>query len=61
MSEEFIEDPPHLPPLPRSASNPKPKGILKNTPQVPGVGGQLAQNTLLHTLQSNSSQQFAMG
>ncbi|KAH7923665.1 hypothetical protein BV22DRAFT_1130485 [Leucogyrophana mollusca] len=29
-SVEIIEDPPHLPPLPRSASNPKPKGILKN-------------------------------
>ncbi|KAF9006667.1 hypothetical protein BDQ17DRAFT_1540448 [Cyathus striatus] len=26
------EDRPHLPPLPRSASQPKPKGILKNTP-----------------------------
>jgi len=30
MSTEIIQDPPHLPPLPRSASNPKPKGILKN-------------------------------
>ncbi|KAJ7682298.1 hypothetical protein DFH06DRAFT_1075939 [Mycena polygramma] len=39
MSEQVIADPPHLPPLPRSASNPKPKGILKNTPQVPGPPG----------------------
>jgi len=30
MSTEIIHDRPHLPPLPRSASNPKPKGILKN-------------------------------
>ncbi|KAH7909745.1 hypothetical protein BJ138DRAFT_1114726 [Hygrophoropsis aurantiaca] len=29
-SIEIIQDPPQLPPLPRSASNPKPKGILKN-------------------------------
>ncbi|KAF8214051.1 hypothetical protein K438DRAFT_1915207 [Mycena galopus ATCC 62051] len=36
---EVIEDPPQLPPLPRSASNPKPKGILKNTPQAPGATG----------------------
>ena len=27
---EIIDDPPHFSPLPRSASNPKPKGILKN-------------------------------
>ncbi|KAK7470295.1 hypothetical protein VKT23_001726 [Stygiomarasmius scandens] len=38
MSTEIIQDPPHLPPLPRSASNPKPKGILKNAPQAPGSG-----------------------
>ncbi|KAJ6561510.1 hypothetical protein DFH09DRAFT_1279268 [Mycena vulgaris] len=43
MSTELIEDPTHLPPLPRSASNPKPKGILKNTPQVPGSGGHSLQ------------------
>lgn len=30
MSTEIIQDMPQLPPLPRSASNPKPKGILKN-------------------------------
>jgi len=30
MSVEIIPDPPHLQPLPPSASNPKPKGILKN-------------------------------
>jgi len=36
-SIEIIEDPSHLPPLPRSASNPKPKGILKTAaPQTPG-------------------------
>ncbi|KAK0499634.1 hypothetical protein EDD18DRAFT_1152018 [Armillaria luteobubalina] len=37
MSAEIIEDPPHLAPLPRSASNPKPKGILKNAPPQPGA------------------------
>ncbi|KAG6850198.1 hypothetical protein H0H93_016627, partial [Arthromyces matolae] len=31
------EDRPTLPPLPRSASLPKPKGILKNAPPVPGT------------------------
>jgi protein phosphatase inhibitor 2 len=30
MSTQIIQDPPRLPPLPRSASNAKPKGILKN-------------------------------
>jgi len=30
MSTEIIHDPSHLSPLPRSASHPKPKGILKN-------------------------------
>jgi protein phosphatase inhibitor 2 len=30
MSTEIIQDRPNLPPLPRSASHPKPKGILKN-------------------------------
>jgi len=39
MSTEVIEDPPHLLPLRRSASNPKPKGILKNTPQGTGPTG----------------------
>ncbi|KAG7447597.1 uncharacterized protein BT62DRAFT_930612 [Guyanagaster necrorhizus] len=37
MSAEIIEDPPHLAPLPRSASNPKPKGILKNAQPLPGA------------------------
>ncbi|KAJ7872072.1 hypothetical protein B0H13DRAFT_2236308 [Mycena leptocephala] len=49
---------PHLPPLPRSASNPKPKGILKNTPQVPGVGGHSLQwdeeNLALTEIQKDS-------
>jgi len=37
MSTEIINDPAQLPRLPRSASNPKPKGILKNAaPQQPG-------------------------
>ncbi|KAJ3932450.1 MAG: hypothetical protein NXY57DRAFT_1002939 [Lentinula lateritia] len=40
MSTEIIQDPPHLPPLPRSASNPKPKGILKNAVLPPGAGQQ---------------------
>jgi len=31
MSTEIIQDRPHLPTLPRSASNSKPKGILKNS------------------------------
>jgi protein phosphatase inhibitor 2 len=48
MSTEVIEDPPQLPPMRRSASNPKPKGILKNTPQVPGTSGQLAPRELFH-------------
>ncbi|KAJ7771138.1 hypothetical protein DFH07DRAFT_804998 [Mycena maculata] len=58
MSTEVIEDPPHLPPLPRSASNPKPKGILKNTPQVPGTGGHSLQwdeeNLALTEIQKDS-------
>ncbi|KAJ7126452.1 hypothetical protein C8R43DRAFT_958186 [Mycena crocata] len=64
MSTEVIEDPSHLPPLPRSASNPKPKGILKNTPQVPGgAGGQLAatpmhRSSTLTLLSSHSSLQW---
>ncbi|KAG6815660.1 hypothetical protein H0H87_012571 [Tephrocybe sp. NHM501043] len=37
-SVEVIEDRPILHPLPRSASNPKPKGILKNAPPQPGTG-----------------------
>jgi len=38
---EIIRDPSQLPRLPRSASNPKPKGILKNvTPQQPGSQSQ---------------------
>ncbi|TDL29669.1 hypothetical protein BD410DRAFT_780145 [Rickenella mellea] len=36
-SEEFIPERP-VHPLPRSASNPKPKGILKNAPPTPGSG-----------------------
>ncbi|KAL0950202.1 hypothetical protein HGRIS_010194 [Hohenbuehelia grisea] len=37
-SNDVHHDPehPHPPPLPRSASNPKPKGILKNAPQQSG-------------------------
>lgn len=38
---EIIQDPPHLSPLPRSASQPKPKGILKNA--VPQSAGQQQQ------------------
>ncbi|GLB34145.1 putative protein phosphatase inhibitor 2 (IPP-2) [Lyophyllum shimeji] len=34
---DAIEDRPTPPPLPRSASNPKPKGILKNAPPQPGT------------------------
>ncbi|KAH7887365.1 hypothetical protein F5I97DRAFT_1935524 [Phlebopus sp. FC_14] len=34
-SVEIIDDPPRLQPLPRSASNPKPKGILKNAAPQP--------------------------
>ena len=33
-----VEDVPHR--LPRSGSLPKPKGILKNTPQTPGTQSQ---------------------
>ncbi|CAK5275295.1 unnamed protein product [Mycena citricolor] len=40
MATEIIEDPPHLPPIPRSSSYAKPKGILKNTPQPPASTGQ---------------------
>ncbi|KAG6841861.1 hypothetical protein C0991_006269 [Blastosporella zonata] len=36
-SVEVIHDRPFFSPLPRSASNPKPKGILKNAPQQPGT------------------------
>ncbi|KAJ7223944.1 hypothetical protein C8J57DRAFT_1391036 [Mycena rebaudengoi] len=58
MSAEVIQDPPHLPPLPRSASNPKPKGILKNTPQTPGGGGHSLQwdeeNLALTEIQKDS-------
>jgi len=32
-----VQDRPVPPPLPRSGSLPKPKGILKNTPQTPGT------------------------
>ncbi|KAJ7228208.1 hypothetical protein GGX14DRAFT_554311 [Mycena pura] len=39
MSTQIIPDPPTLNRLPRSASNPKPKGILKNAPQTPGTPG----------------------
>ncbi|KAJ7887486.1 hypothetical protein B0H14DRAFT_2695013 [Mycena olivaceomarginata] len=58
MSAAIIEDPPQLPPLPRSASNPKPKGILKNTPQAPGSGGHSLQwdeeNLALTEIQKDS-------
>ncbi|KAG6891303.1 hypothetical protein C0992_009184 [Termitomyces sp. T32_za158] len=37
ISSDDFEDRPALPPLPRSASNPKPKGILKNAPPQPGT------------------------
>ncbi|KIK67693.1 hypothetical protein GYMLUDRAFT_36424 [Collybiopsis luxurians FD-317 M1] len=40
MSTEIIPDQPHVPPLPRSASNPKPKGILKNAAPPPGAAQQ---------------------
>ncbi|KAF8638560.1 hypothetical protein AX17_002103 [Amanita inopinata Kibby_2008] len=36
-SVEESEHRPHLPPLYRSASQPKPKGILKNAPPLPGA------------------------
>lgn len=53
-----IEDHPHLPPLPRSASHPKPKGILKNAPQSPGVIGHSLQwdeeNLALTEIQKDS-------
>ncbi|KAJ6515409.1 hypothetical protein C8R45DRAFT_1139660 [Mycena sanguinolenta] len=54
---EIIEDPPQLPPLPRSASNPKPKGILKNNPQAPGTSGHLQwdeENLALTEIQKDS-------
>lgn len=38
---EIIQDPTHLSPLPRSASQPKPKGILKNA--LPQQAGQQQQ------------------
>ncbi|TFK43823.1 hypothetical protein BDQ12DRAFT_675613 [Crucibulum laeve] len=44
------QDRPHLPPLPRSASNPKPRGILKNAPHPPAPGG-TAQSPPSHSLQ----------
>ncbi|KAG5351186.1 hypothetical protein C0989_007619 [Termitomyces sp. Mn162] len=37
LSYDDFLDRPALPPLPRSASNPKPKGILKNAPPLPGT------------------------
>jgi hypothetical protein len=46
---QIIEDPPTHPPLPRSASNPKPKGILKNplpSPAIAQSGGQLVLFTI---------------
>ncbi|KAF7332462.1 Protein phosphatase regulatory subunit glc9 [Mycena kentingensis (nom. inval.)] len=51
---------PHPPPLPRSGSLPKPKGILKNNPQAPttGVGGHSLQwdeeNLALTEIQKDS-------
>ncbi|KAK7049714.1 hypothetical protein VNI00_005745 [Paramarasmius palmivorus] len=46
--DSVTDSPPHHPPpLPRSASNPKPKGILKNAPtpsqSTPGTGGHSLQ------------------
>ncbi|KAF5393084.1 hypothetical protein D9757_001266 [Collybiopsis confluens] len=42
MSTEIIpdQDPSQIPPVPRSASNPKPKGILKNAAPPPGAAQQ---------------------
>ncbi|KAF9464800.1 hypothetical protein BDZ94DRAFT_440816 [Collybia nuda] len=58
MSVEVIHDRPHLPPLPRSASNAKPKGILKNAPQTPGTPGHSLQwdeaNLALTEIQKDS-------
>ena len=41
-SVEIIQDPLHVSPLPRSASQPKPKGILKNA--LPQPAGQQQQS-----------------
>ncbi|KAJ3516820.1 hypothetical protein NLJ89_g884 [Agrocybe chaxingu] len=52
-----VQDRPHLPPLPRSASLPKPKGILKNAPQTPGANTHLQwdeENIALTEIQKDS-------
>ncbi|KAG6910785.1 hypothetical protein DXG01_007673 [Tephrocybe rancida] len=56
-SIEAIRERPFLPPLPRSASNPKPKGILKNAPQQPGTPAHLQwdeENLALTEIQKDS-------
>ncbi|RDB20006.1 Protein phosphatase inhibitor 2 [Hypsizygus marmoreus] len=49
---------PHLPPLPRSASQPKPKGILKNASPLPGTAAHSLQwdeeNLALTEIQKDS-------
>jgi protein phosphatase inhibitor 2 len=57
MSTEIIPDQPHLPPLPRSASNPRPKGILKNALPPPGS----AQQTLRWDEANIQSTEFPEG
>ncbi|KAL4260668.1 Protein phosphatase inhibitor 2 (IPP-2) [Pleurotus pulmonarius] len=60
MSNDITQSPDrtHPPPLPRSASNPKPKGILKNAPPVPGSVGHSLQwdeeNLALTEIQKDS-------
>ncbi|KAF8165628.1 hypothetical protein B0H34DRAFT_689867 [Crassisporium funariophilum] len=53
-----FEDRPHLPPLPRSGSLPKPKGILKNAPQTPNANAHSLQwdeeNLALTEIQKDS-------
>jgi protein phosphatase inhibitor 2 len=55
---EINNDRSHLPPLPRSASNHKPKGILKNAPPLPGAVGHSLQwdeaNLALTEIQKDS-------
>jgi len=58
MSAHIEENRVHLPPLPPSASHPKPKGILKNAPQLPGAVGHSLQwdeeNLALTEIQKDS-------
>jgi protein phosphatase inhibitor 2 len=53
MSTEIIEDRIHLPPLPRSASHPKPKGILKN---AAGSGNQPQSASHLSSQRANHTE-----